>query len=262
MIITSRQNPRIKHLVKLRNRRYRDDQKEFIVEGYREMLRAIESGWEFTQVFHSKELFLGENEEELISRCKNAEIFALEKGVFEKVSYRDRPDGLIAIAKQKAKTLTELTVDKNSCFVIAEAIEKPGNLGSILRSCDATACAGLIVCDRCTDIFNPNVIRASVGTFFSVPIVEASTKEVMEWLSENTIHLVATTPSAKNNYADENLAGPVAIAVGTEQIGLSDIWLEKADIQVRIPMCGIADSLNVAAATTLLLYEQLRQRCK
>jgi len=248
--------------VKLRNRRYRDEQKEFIVEGYREMLRAIESGWEFTQVFYSKELFLGDNEEALISRCKNSEVFVLEKGVFEKVSYRDRPDGLIAIAKQKASALSDLGIDKNSCFVIAESIEKPGNLGSILRSCDATACAGLVVCDRCTDIFNPNVIRASVGTFFSVPIVETSTEEVMEWLSKNRIHLVAATPSATNNYADENLSGPIAIAVGTEQLGLSDIWLEKANIQVRIPMCGIADSLNVAAATTLLLYEQLRQRCK
>jgi RNA methyltransferase, TrmH family len=260
MMITSRQNPKVKSLVKLRNRKPRDEEKQFIIEGYREILRAVEAGWQLNELYFCAELFLGVNEEALIDRIEYAEMYSVDKPVFEKMSYRDRPDGLIAVAPQKHLTLADLTVTEGSCFVIAESIEKPGNLGSILRSCDATACAGLIVCDRCTDIFNPNVVRASVGTLFSVPIVEASTEEVLAWIAENKVGLVATTPAADKNYTEANLTGPIAIAVGTEQIGLTETWISRANVRVKIPMCGIADSLNVASATTLLLYEQLRQR--
>jgi TrmH family RNA methyltransferase len=144
--------------------------------------------------------------------------------------------------------------------VVAEAIEKPGNLGTILRSADGVGADGVIVCDRCTDIYNPNVVRASVGTLFTRPVIEASGDEVIAWLKEERIQIVAATPSATVHFTQAPLSGDVAIVVGTEQLGLSQKWLDAADICVKIPMEGVADSLNVAMATTLLLYEALRQR--
>ena len=145
-------------------------------------------------------------------------------------------------------------------MIIAEAIEKPGNLGTILRSADAAGIDGVIVCDRCTDIYNPNVVRASVGTLFTIPVIEATSAETLLWLKEKKIKIVAATPSAEKEFTQANLSEGIAIAVGTEQLGLSAQWMQSADVQVRIPMHGVADSLNVATATTLLLYEALRQR--
>jgi TrmH family RNA methyltransferase len=258
--ITSVQNQKIKDVVRLRERRARDKNGQFLIEGYRELLRAVDAGWKIEALFICPELFLGSNEPALIERC-GSEVFSCSEQVFRKISYRDRPDGLLAVAPQQHRVLDDLSLgDKNPFFVIAEAIEKPGNLGTILRSSDATGVDGLIVCDRCTDIHNPNVVRASVGTLFTVPVVEAEGEETLKWLKERGIAVLAATPHAEKLYTDVDLTVPLAIAVGTEQLGLSDLWMEKADIQVRIPMLGTADSLNVATATTLLLYETVRQR--
>jgi RNA methyltransferase, TrmH family len=264
--LTSTQNPRVKELVHLRERRARDKSGMFIIEGYRELLRAVDSGHPIAQLFICRELFLGSNEESLIQKIKSqgSQIFSCSKPVFEKMSYRDRPDGLIAIAPQQHLGLNEMQeklLKVTSPFlVVAEAIEKPGNLGTILRSSDAVGVDGLIVCDRCTDIYNPNVVRASVGTLFTVPVVESEGKDALQWLKKNKISILAATPSAEKEFTKVDMTGPLAIVVGTEQLGLSDQWLDEADICVRIPMCGVADSLNVAMATTLLLYEALRQR--
>lgn len=264
--ITSVQNPKLKQAVWLHERRERDKTGLFLIEGYRELLRATDVDWSVESVFVCPELFLGSNENALIARLakKGAKVFACSESVFRKLSYRDRPDGLVGVAKQHHRTLQDLQdllkSKKNPFLVIAEAIEKPGNLGTILRSSDAVGIDALIVCDKCTDIFNPNVVRASVGTLFSVPVIEATSKETLTWLKERGISILAATPAAKNEFTQVGMTGPLAIAVGTEQLGLSPIWMEQADLQVSIPMNGIADSLNVAMATTLLLYEALRQR--
>lgn len=259
--ITSLQNPRVKQVVKLRERRERDKTGKFLIEGYRELLRAADSRHEFESLFICPELFLGENEESLIEAIdQNAEIFRCTENVFRKMSYRDRPDGLLAIAPQRHKALQDLPVNPHSLYTVAEAIEKPGNLGTILRSSDAVGTDGCIVCDRCTDIHNPNVVRASVGTLFTVPVVEATGDETLQWLQSNNIKVLAATPAAQVEFTEIDMTGPLAIAVGTEQLGLSERWMQEADLQVRIPMHGVADSLNVAMATTLLLYEALRQR--
>lgn len=264
--ITSQQNPRIKQLVKMRDRSEREKTGQFLIEGYRELLRAVESGHPINTLFICEELFLGTNEKTLIKKIvdKGATLWQCTPAVFHKISYRDRPDGLIALAPQQHHSLKELEKyippNKPPFLVIAEAIEKPGNLGTILRSSDAVGLDALIVCDRCTDIHNPNVVRASVGTLFSVPVVEASGEETLQWLKQHNIAIVAATPSATLEFTQVDLTRPIAIAVGTEQLGLSERWMTQADIQVRIPMHGIADSLNVAMATTLLLYEALRQR--
>ncbi len=261
--LTSLQNPRIKQVVRLKERRVRDMADTFLIEGTREMQRAIEAEHPLDSLFVCPELFLGEGEEDLIRTILSRQVtlFVCTESVFRKMSYRDRPDGLIAVAPQQHKTLDDLIPLKTTpLFVVAEAIEKPGNLGSILRSSDAVGIDALIVCDRCTDVHNPNVVRASTGTLFTVPVVEAQGKEILNWLKQQGIAIVAATPSAEMAYTEADFSGPIAIAVGTEKQGLSQQWLEQADINVRIPMCGAADSLNVAMATTLLLYEVLRQR--
>jgi RNA methyltransferase, TrmH family len=263
--LTSLQNPKIKQLLHLRERHERNQSGLFLIEGYRELLRATDAGFAIDSLFICPELFLGSNEPALIQRLRDrgAKVWSCSQRVFEKVSYRDRPDGLIAIAPQKKGTLKDLeTQNPTPLYVVAEAIEKPGNLGTILRSSDAVGVDGVIVCDRCTDIFNPNVVRASVGTLFTVPTVEAEGQETLEWLKRHNISILAATPHAEKEFTEVDLVKPIAIAVGTEQLGLSARWMEQADLQVRIPMHGVADSLNVAMATTLLLYEAHRQRKK
>lgn len=264
-LLTSLQNPQIKQVVHLRDRHERDKTGLFLIEGYREILRATDAGWEMQKLFVCPELFLGSNEPTLIQKIVSCgtQVISCTENVFRKMSYRDRPDGLLVIAPQKNLNLQDLKKkQKNICsfFVVAEAIEKPGNLGTILRSSDAVGVDGLIVCDRCTDIFNPNVVRASVGTLFTVPTIEAGGEETLQWLKSQGIAILAATPHAQYEFTQVNLTQPLAIAVGTEQLGLSDRWMQQADLQVRIPMNGVADSLNVAMATTLLLYEVLRQR--
>lgn len=265
--LTSLQNSRVKQVIDLRERRVRDKSEQFIIEGYREILRAYEAGYKIDSLFYCQELFLGENEKPLIQSLssKGAQLFLCRENIFRKMSYRDRPDGLIAIAAQQRRGLDQLPslIKKNThspLLVVAEAIEKPGNLGTILRSSDAVHLDALIVCDKCTDIYNPNVVRASVGTLFTVPVIESKGHETIHWLKKHNISIVAATPSAKLEYTQADLKQPVAIAVGTEQLGLSEAWMQQANIQVKIPMLGVADSLNVAMATTLLLYEALRQR--
>jgi TrmH family RNA methyltransferase len=257
--ITSLQNARVKEAVRLRDRGPRDKSDLFLIEGYRELLRAVDASRKIDTLFICPDLFLGENEEELIKRTR-ATVYICSKEVFHKISYRDRPDGLLAIAPQHHAKLEDLKFDDVPLLIVAEAIEKPGNLGTILRSSDASGCNGVIVCDRCTDIHNPNVVRASVGTLFTLPVIEASSEKTLKWLRDQGICILAATPSADKDFTEVDMTVPLAIAVGTEQLGLSDLWMKQADLQVRIPMYGVADSLNVATATTLLLYEAQRQR--
>ncbi len=260
--LSSLQNPKVKEIVHLRDRNARENSQQFIIEGYREVLRAVDGEWKIDSLFICPELFLGSNEDKLIQRIKaqGAKVYRCQENVFRKMSYRDRPDGLIAVAPQRHHDLKSLELKQNPFLIIAEAIEKPGNLGTILRSSDAVGLDGLILCDACTDVFNPNVVRASVGTLFTVPVFEAKGKEALDWLKDNKISILAATPSAKLEFTEVDMTGPIAIAVGTEQLGLSPLWMDNADIQVKIPMHGTADSLNVAMATTLLLYEVIRQR--
>ncbi len=263
-MLTSMNNPRIKAFAKLKKRKERDEMGAFLIEGYREMSRAVEGGVTIQTLLFSEELFLGKNEAALIEEARKggAEVISVSKIPFSKLSYRDRPDGLMGVGTLMRHTLADILFKegKPPFLLVAEAIEKPGNLGSILRSADAAGVDGVIVCDRCTDIYNPNVVRSSVGTLFTQPVVEATSDETLAFLREHRIQVLAATPWATLEFTQTPLHGPVALAVGTEQLGLSEKWLKEADLCVRIPMMGIADSLNVSAATTLLLYEVLRQR--
>jgi TrmH family RNA methyltransferase len=260
--ITSLQNPRIKHLVRLRERRERDTERVLLVEGYRELGRALERNRTFRDVYFCPDWFLGSNEPALLAKAETAgaRLFELSKEAFAKVSYRDRPDGLLGVAEQWDTSLASLNLKPTPFLLVVESIEKPGNLGTLLRGADAAGVDAVIVCDPVTDLFNPNVVRSSTGVLFSVPVAVAPTPEVINWLRARGIRTVATTPAATVLHTDADLTGPLAIIMGSEQYGLSDTWLQAADAPVRIPMAGQADSLNVAMAAIITLFEAVRQR--
>ena len=261
-IITSLQNPRVKNLVKLRDRGPRDEQGVFLVEGYRAITRALERGVKPRELYVCRELFLGENEDALIgsARTAGAEIVELGRHAFTKVAYRERPEGLLAVVAQWRTPLRELLLRDPPLLLVVEAIEKPGNLGTILRSADAAGVDGVIVCDPVTDLFNPNVVRSSTGVLFAVPVALTTTDEAIAFLRERDIRTVATTPAAERDYTTVDLRGPLALVMGSEQFGLGQAWLEACAERVRIPMAGQADSLNVAMATIVTLFEAIRQR--
>jgi len=262
MELTSLQNDKVKFVYKLRNRRTRDKLQLTILEGYRELSRGFQFGMKFVDLFYCSSMFLGENEMLLIDKLKDAgvNVYSVTEIILKKIAYRERPEGLIAVAKMQEHSLKSLPIKENGLYIIAEAVEKPGNLGSILRSADAVCANGVIICDKCTDLYNPNVIRASTGAIFTVPIAEASSTETYEWMKNHNIKIIAATPHSSILYSEQNLKEGIAIAVGAEQFGLSDFWLNNADINIKIPMLGDMDSLNVATATTILLYEVARQR--
>jgi len=266
MKINSLQNPKIKYLIKLKENRQRKQTKQYTIEGYREILRANIGNIEMISLFICPSFFLGHNEKSLLKEIesKNIEIIYCSEQVFRKISYRDRPDGLIALAKQKMQSLADLEFflqkKKNPFLLVVESVEKPGNLGTILRSCDGAGVDGIIICDEVTDVFNPNVVRASIGTLFTQNIFISSSEKIIEMLKKYNVTIISTSPQANKNYYLTNYKNSIAIAVGSEQYGLSKKWLELKSEQIKIPMQGVADSLNVATATTIVLYEANRQR--
>ena len=262
MLITSLQNPRVKQVVKLRDRRERQRERRWLVEGQAELALALASGVCPETVFLCPELSAEAPDQGLVARLGQAgvEMIEVTRPVFEKMAYREGPDGWLALVPSLERRLDELAVSSAPLLLVAEAVEKPGNLGALLRSADAAGVEGVIVCDPTTDVGNPNVIRSSKGTLFSVPVVEAPSAEALGWLRRHKIRVAAATPQAQVIYTQADWRGAVAVVVGTEKEGLSPLWLEAADVAVRIPMRGRVNSLNVATAATLLIYEALRQR--
>jgi TrmH family RNA methyltransferase len=260
--ITSSANPRIKELVRLRTRRERDRSGLFLIEGYRELSRALAGGVRPATLYCCPALYLGGNEDALVEQARRtgAEVLTVAEAPFRKASYRDRPEGLLAVARQFPTDLEPLDPGTDPLFLVVEGIEKPGNLGTMLRTAEAAGAAAVIVCDPTTDPFNPNVVRASLGTLFSLPLAMADTPTTLAWLRRRGVRTVATTPSATLAHWEADLTGPVAVAVGSEQYGLSDSWIEAADQRVLIPMPGSVDSLNAAMAAGIVLFEAVRQR--
>ncbi|MCF7853600.1 MAG: RNA methyltransferase [Candidatus Pacebacteria bacterium] len=263
LTLTSLKNPRVKHVVRLRNRRARDQHQQFIIEGFRPLQFALQTGYPINELYVCQ-ANIQDNAfaQYVIHHCidNDTPVVYVVPEVFRKMAYRENPEGMLALAPQNHRQLADIDTGACSLVIVAEAVEKPGNLGTILRSADATGVHALILCDQCTDLFNPNVVRASTGTLFTVPVPEATSGEAMDWLENNNFRVLAATPNSTTAYTDADMSMPTAIVIGTEHAGLSNRWLERADVKVRIPMHGRADSLNVATATTLLLYEALRQR--
>jgi len=213
-------------------------------------------------MFYCETLFAGEDERAVANQVAQAggRVFQVAEEVFRKMAYRDKPEGLLAVASIPAKLLEQLPYRGRPLFVVTENLEKPGNLGAIVRSADAAGADGLIVCDRLTDIYHPNSITASTGTVFRVPIAEAPADEAVSWLRDHGFQIFAATPNGRHSYTEVDMTGPTALAVGSEHLGLGEVILRHADCLVRIPMRGSADSLNVAATATVLLFEAARQR--
>ncbi len=261
MLISSLQNPRLKQIIRLRERRERVRERLMLVEGHEELALALESGARPQAVFVCPEL-MAPAARGLLEQLQGAGVEVVEatRPVFEKMAYREGPDGWLAVLPSLGRALDALRLSPRPLLLVAEAVEKPGNLGAMLRSADAAGVDGVIVCDPATDISNPNVVRSSKGTLFSVPVAEAASAETLAWLRGHGVQVVAATPQAPVLYTEADLRGPVAVAVGTEKEGLTAAWLAAADMAVRIPMRGRVNSLNVATAAALLLYEAVRQR--
>jgi RNA methyltransferase, TrmH family len=261
--ITSLANPRVKHIVQLRGRRQRDEEKLTIVEGIREIARAQEGGVIFRELYVCRELCEDSKSADSLVKQLSAQkipLYETTKAVYAKISYGDRQEGVLAVCEPRVWSLEDFALKRCDLFAVVEGVEKPGNLGAILRTCDGAGVDGMIICDGKTDIYNPNVIRASLGTVFSVKIVVSSNEKVLEFLKSRNITVCATLPQAKTVYTKADLKDPLAVIMGSEQSGLTDFWAQHADLMVRIPMKGHADSLNVSASAAIILYEAIRQR--
>ncbi len=262
LCITSLQNDQIKNLVKLRGRRARDQQGLTIIEEPLVIARALEAGYPLDTVYYCPEHLDDEAEavlDDLRART-NAVPVQVTGTVMAKISYRVQPEGLLVTAPQIHRRLGELALPAEALVVVLESVEKPGNLGAVLRIADGAGAHAVLLCGQGTDLFNPNVLRASRGAFFSVPTVVATTDEVLAFCHEKGITTVATSPAAPEYYTAKNLARPVALVLGTEHEGLSPDLLGSCDTTVSIPMLGAGDSLNVASSAAILLYEAQRQR--
>jgi TrmH family RNA methyltransferase len=269
-VITSTHNPRVKEAAQLRDARARRKQDRIIIDGARELLRAIEAGIELTEVFVCDELCQS-------NECRNVlqtfaetqshvEQLQVSRPVFEKLAFGHRAEGVIGIANTPSQSLAALKLPTNPLVAVLEGVEKPGNVGAVLRSADAAGVSALVVTNGATDLYNPNTIRASLGAIFTVPFCAASVAETIEWLTHRELTIYTARLDATIDYSTADFTQPCAIVLGSENAGLSNSWVSPSEqkpgniVPIRLPMRGQVDSLNVSAAAAILFYEALRQR--
>jgi len=262
--ITSAQNPKIKLLTELQSKsRTRRDEGLFVVEGRREVEHCIEGGFVIRSAFVCPEI-LEKGSENLLASAGT--VFEVSRAIYDKIAYRGGTEGIIAEVETKSLSLGDLLAGreaktgKKPLVMVLEAVEKPGNLGAVLRSADAANADAVIICDPLTDLFNPNLIRSSIGAIFTVPTVACSSQEAIKWLQDNGFAILTAQLQDSSLYYDCDMTGPTAIVMGTESTGLSRIWRDAATAHIRIPMLGRLDSLNVSVSAAILLFEALRQR--
>lgn len=260
--LASPSNPRIKAVAKLRDRREREASGLTLVDGARELRRALDAGVEVVDVFVCEPMLAGEDARAALDAlaARGIPLTPTTETAFAKIAFGDRAEGLVAVIHAPKLVLKSLTLPDDPLLVVVEGIEKPGNIGAILRSADGANATALIAASPRTDLANPNVIRASAGTFFSVPMAAASTAETIDWLRKRGIRILAARVDAMQPYTDADLTGPIALIVGSETDGLTEAW-HALDIEaIHLPMHGVADSLNVSVSAAILLYEARRQR--
>ena len=261
--ITSLHNPRVKAAARLRDRRGRDKQGRILIDGTREIARALAGGVQLVEVFVAAELCTSKAARELLIDLSHRQVALLEvtPAVFEKLAYGARGEGLIAVAEPPQRKLADLQLPAQGLVAVLAGVEKPGNVGAVLRSADAAGCSALIVADPGTDLFNPNCIRASLGTVFTLPVCAASSSETLDYLRSQRLSIYAARLDATaTDYRQVTFAPRSAIVLGSEAAGLSDAWRASDITPIKLPMLGVADSLNVSATAAVLLYEALRQR--
>ncbi|MFA5088565.1 MAG: RNA methyltransferase [Candidatus Omnitrophota bacterium] len=261
MKITSLTNPHVKQVVKLRDRTSRAETGLTIIDGIRELEMAFKAAVEGVEIFICPEI-LGPGNPGIIEKIgrSGVPLFETTQEVFAKISYGDRQEGVLMVCRPKQLSFKDLKLNQAALVVVAERIEKPGNLGAILRTCDSAGVNALIIADGLTDVYNPNVIRSSLGAVFTVAVVSSSNADAFQFLKDNGMKILAAVPNAPTLYTRTDFKGASAILVGNEQGGLTEFWMKKADQKMAIPMQGAADSLNVSATAAILVYEALRQR--
>ncbi len=253
--ITSVRNPKIVRLLELSQKSSaRRKGGLFVVEGRRELNQCIHAGYEVETIFLCPELYQD------VLKVKDVSQFHVSPYVYEKIAYRGSTEGVIAIVRQKNHTLNDLALTKNPLIVVLERVEKPGNLGAVLRSADAAGVTAVIVCDPLTDLYNPNVVRGSIGAIFTVPTIACTSEECIKYLQDNDIQILTAQLQDSNLYYDVDMMQPTAIVMGAEDTGLTQQWRNAADHHIRIPMLGKLDSLNVSVSAAILMYEAVRQR--
>ncbi len=257
--ITSLQNQYLKSLIQLQEKaKSRKQSGTFLIEGKREIELAIKGNYELETILFLPELI---SENELKKLVKNKfELIEIIKEVYQKLAYRDTTEGIIAIAKTKSLQLQDLKLPKNPLILIMESIEKPGNIGAILRTCDAAKVDAVILANPKTDLYNPNIVRSSVGCLFTNQIASGTTDEVIAFLKQNNINIYGATLQNSNSYHEINYTTPTALIVGTEATGLTQAWRDNATQNIIIPMQGEIDSMNVSVASAILIFEAKRQR--
>lgn len=256
--INSTQNPRIKQLLLLQQKSSaRRKSGLFVLEGQRELEHCLSYGYQLDTIFYCPEI-IQPSAQAVLEQCQ--QLIAVSPSLYEKIAYRGTTEGIIALVRTRSLSLKDLHLSPNPLIVVLERVEKPGNLGAILRSGDAAGVDALIVCDPLTDLFNPNLIRSSIGAIFTVPTVACSSQECIQYLKENKIQILTAQLQDSKLYYDTPMDIPTAIVMGTEATGLTDQWREAADAHIRIPMNGRLDSLNVSVSAAILLFEAVRQR--
>ena len=258
--ITSAQNPKIRTLLTLQEKsKERKKAGLFVVEGRRELLHCIEAGYEPYAVFFCPEIISEADFNEIAEKC-TCNFFEVPQHLYDKLAYRGGTEGVIAELRCKEMSLESLMLPENPLVVVLEAVEKPGNLGAVLRSADASGVDAVIVCDPLTDMYNPNLIRSSIGAIFTVPVATASSEETIAWLKGHGIRIYTAQLQDSEWYYDTDMRGGTAIVMGTEATGLTDVWRKAADAHIKIPMLGKLDSLNVSVSAAILMFEAVRQR--
>lgn len=261
--ISSIQNPVIKRLFQLQEKsRTRKKEGVFIVEGVREIQLAVKGGFKITELYYCNELYSEENLEQLLKTIDPEPVITnITAGVYEKIAYRGSTEGLLAVVKSKTLSLEDLGLNEgNFLILVAEAPEKPGNIGALLRTADAARVDAVLIANPKTDIFNPNIIRSSVGCVFTTRIATGTTREIIEYLQRKKVNIYSAALHASINYSQIDFTGSSAIVVGTESTGLSKEWLKQSTQNIIIPMQGEIDSMNVSVAAGILIFEAKRQR--
>ncbi len=259
-LLTSRQNPKIKNLALLQKHSERLEQNLFILEGIKEIEKAIDTGYQFESVFFYPKII---DKFELASLFKNSllkQVYEVNADVYEKIAYRENSGGIVALVRPKPHSIDLIRLPAKPLVLVIESVEKPGNLGAIYRTADAAGIDAIVICDPKTDLYNPNAIRASLGCVFTVPTVLSTSLEAIEWLKERKIQIFCTYLKASVPYHSIDYTGSSAIVMGTESTGISQIWTEASDANIIIPMRGAADSMNVSTSAAVLIFEACRQR--
>lgn len=257
--ITSSHNPRLKAAAKLRDHRARVREQRFLIDGRREIERAIAAGIVIEEVFSIAD---DENGTALVKqlRQQGVPILTTAANVFTKIAFGERDEGLVAVAQTPQRTLASLELPDHPLVAVLENLEKPGNVGAVLRTADAAGVSAVIVADGGTDLYNPNAIRASLGAIFTVPVCAASSTETLAWLQQRGLAIFAARVDGAGDYAGVSYRGPTAIVLGSEAKGLSSVWGGPGVTAIALPMLGVVDSLNVSATAAVLFYEAIRQR--